>query len=267
MKIHFVKSEGTGNDFILIDHRTPFLKGKLSELVRAICHRRMGIGADGVILLEHSAKADYRMRYFNSDGGEASLCGNGSRCLAVFAREMGVFTTKEFTFEASDGIHHGKLVKFDSDNAIGEVRIEMKNVKVGKQGNDSVFLDTGSPHFVKMVDNLDIYPVYSEGIKIRNSKTFSPAGTNVDFISPEKSGVRMRVFERGVEDETLSSGTGAVASAMAGFLFGWYAKSKKVKVSTRGGDLFAGFEWHQNEFHKVYLEGPASLVFGGNISW
>ncbi|MGM0498290.1 MAG: diaminopimelate epimerase [Bacteroidota bacterium] len=208
MKVQFYKYHGAGNDFILIDNRENVI-GPNPRLVEQLCNRRFGIGADGLMLLENSEKADFSMRYFNSDGYEASMCGNGGRCIASFVWEKGLIS-KETEFVASDGLHKAKIL----DKGI--VALKMNDVENVRKIGEHYFLDTGSPHYVLFVDDINKSRVQEEGKRIRYDASVSKYGTNVDFVQiVDEDEITIRTYERGVENETLACGTGAVASAIS----------------------------------------------------
>lgn len=258
MSLRFEKYHGAGNDFILIDNRDhSFIPSK--EVISALCHRRLGIGADGLMLLEPSETLDFSMRYFNSDGGEGSMCGNGGRCITAFARQLGIIST-DTRFEAIDGTHAARIL-----SAPGEplrISLEMKDVGQIITGNDYYFLDTGSPHHVMFVKDLEHYDVVGEGRKIRYSKLY-PVGTNVDFAEFTEKGLFVRTYERGVEDETLSCGTGVTATAL---VFATLRNTDQtVSLITRGGNLSVQFRRNGESFTDIRLEGPVAHVFTGNI--
>ena len=252
--IEFYKYQGTGNDFVMIDNRDlQFPKEK--ELIERLCDRRFGIGGDGLILLEEDENTDFRMVYYNSDGNESTMCGNGGRCIVAFAHFLDVFEDRA-TFEAVDGLHEAEI-----NNGI--VKLKMIDVVgIDKDGDHSV-LNTGSPHFVQYVEDVENFKVYDQGNRIRNSATYRNEGINVNFV--EKIGDReifVRTYERGVEDETFSCGTGATAAALV------YMKDKNenmVNVKVLGGNLKVYAEQNGGAFTDVWLEGPAKQVFRGKI--
>ena len=258
MTINFSKYQGTGNDFIILDNRTGQFNNLTMEQVKKMCHRRFGIGADGLMLLNIAEGYDFEMKYYNADGNEGSMCGNGGRCLVQFAHDIGILKTK-YAFIASDGPH---LAKFDENNW---VHLKMKDVNDIQQYNEDCFLDTGSPHYIKKVENAEAENVFISGKTIRYSPDFAEKGINVNFVQETETGIKVRTYERGVEDETLSCGTGVTASALAvpthksGF--------NKVLVSTPGGDLAVEFyKTGKNSFENIWLCGPATFVFKGEIT-
>jgi len=249
----FNKYEGTGNDFIIIDNRNlKFIADK--NLISAMCHRRFGIGADGLILIEQEPGADFRMRYFNADGGEGSMCGNGGRCAAHFAFSHGI-AGPEMDFVAFDGQHHAV--------AEGEtVAITLADVNQIEKDGNICFLDTGSPHYVEFFEDLKSIDIVSRGREIRYSRRFAPQGTNVNFVKVTDNGIMVRTYERGVEDETLSCGTGVTASAIAAVITGHF-DSLPVNVETLGGSLTVSFQAHNGSASGVILTGPATFVYSG----
>jgi diaminopimelate epimerase len=257
MRIDFVKYQGTGNDFIIIDNRSGNVN--LSEEQAAfLCHRRFGIGADGLMLLEAEVAADFRMVYYNSDGKTSSMCGNGARCITAYARELGIISHKA-EFMAADGKHESV---FTDD---GEVSLKMSDVRQIESGSDFFFLDTGSPHYVKIVEDVHGVDVLNEGRTIRNSERFREFGTNVNFIGMEEDDLFVRTYERGVEDETYSCGTGVTAGALVAAYKGLVPRNR-CRVRTLGGTLEVTFEkvLDQN-FYNIWLKGPATRVFEGHI--
>ena len=256
MNIKFQKYQGAGNDFIIIDNRH-LLYGLSHNIVRQLCHRKFGIGADGLMLLEHCIEADFRMRYFNADGGEATLCGNGSRCIVDFAYHLGLF--QHITrFMAADGEHEGQMTETG-------VKVKMHDVEHIVTTTDYYYLNTGSPHYVKIVDDAFETDVFAEGQKIRYSAAFAPEGTNVNFITPTASYLKVATYERGVENETLACGTGCVASTLAMALRN-QDTSNIYDIKTKGGNLKVSFERRpDNTFTNIWLEGPAQKVFTGEI--
>ena len=259
MQIDFYKYQGTGNDFILIDNRMDPIALTM-EQVRSACDRRFGIGADGLMLLEREPGYDFKMVYYNSDGNQSSMCGNGGRCITAFARQLGLIGNKA-RFLAVDGAHEA-LIGED-----GIVSLKMQDVKQVESGNDYFYLDTGSPHYVKFVSGVEDLDVVSEGRKIRNSERFAEAGTNVNFIEKKEEVLFVRTYERGVEDETYSCGTGVTAAALVAALKGLASSKNHCQVKTLGGQLEVSFEKVlESNFYNIWLKGPAQLVFKGSIS-
>lgn len=257
LNMEFYKYQGAGNDFIIVDNRDlDFDTGK--EIIKKLCDRRFGIGADGLMLLEESKGSDFHMRYFNCDGSEGTMCGNGGRCIAAFARKAGI-AGDEIRFTGADGMH------FAVAGADGNIHLEMNDVKGFSRKGDAWIMDTGSPHYVEFRENVDKINLYGEGREIRFSDKFKPEGVNVNFVEKRGSGIFVRTYERGVEDETLSCGTGSVAAAIASYL--QYGINPPVKVYTRGGRLNVKFEVSgEDNFTKIVLSGPAEFVFSGTIT-
>jgi diaminopimelate epimerase len=257
MNFIFYKYQGTGNDFIIIDNRNNNIQLTTAQ-VKKLCNRRFGIGADGLMLLNNKAGYDFEMIYYNADGRESSMCGNGGRCLIKFAYNMGIHKKKYF-FTAVDGEHEATV---EDD---GWVNLKMKNVSGIEKAHytDSV-LDTGSPHYVKNVINLQHYDVVKSGKEIRYSEDYKQNGINVNFVEQNNDAIFVRTYERGVEDETLSCGTGVTAAALV------YAHNDNgfnhVDVKTPGGRLAVEFDKKgENIFENIWLCGPADFVFKGEV--
>jgi diaminopimelate epimerase len=259
MILSFFKYHGTGNDFILIDDRTKSFPSDNHELIAQLCDRRFGIGADGLMLLRKHGSYDFEMIYFNADGKPGSMCGNGGRCISRFASDIGAVSKDHVHFLASDGPHEAIIGK-------GTVKLKMKDVNDIEAGDGFFFLDTGSPHYVRLDLNVQELDVYSKGRKIRYSERFAKEGTNVNFVEAGPDGLFVRTYERGVEDETYSCGTGVTASALVASLVGVGNTGKLCKVKTKGGNLMVHFERSGNQFRNIWLEGPATFVFKGEYS-
>ncbi len=257
MEVAFTKYHGTGNDFIIIDDRKGSIKKKLSRAkIKALCTRRFGIGADGLILLGSSKKEDFSMTYYNADGGVSSMCGNGGRCLVHFAYELNVFK-ENCSFMAIDGLHEA-YVKNDL------VHLKMSDTLLPEKVRKDYFLNTGSPHYVQFVEMVDGIDVFKKGQKIRYSTKYAEEGVNVNFVQLDKKGLKVATYERGVEDETYSCGTGVVASA----LISHYAQkltSKSISISTKGGRLKVKFKALADRYNEIWLIGPAKVVNTGMI--
>lgn len=259
MKYSFYKYQGTGNDFVMIDNRDLHFPKNDTKLVEKLCDRRFGIGADGLILLENDETTDFRMVYYNSDGNESSMCGNGGRCLVAFAKKLGIIEN-ETTFIATDGLHYATI----NDEDI--VSLQMKDVDEVQESGSYVFLNTGSPHHVQMVEDLHIFDVKNQGAKIRYSGLYGKAGSNVNFVSQtDDDKFALRTYERGVEDETLSCGTGATAVAIAMKATG-RTNSSVIALQVEGGALEVSFTEENGLYTHVFLKGPATYVFKGDIS-
>lgn len=257
MTLDFYKYQGTGNDFVIIDNREGLIQ--LSpEQVAFLCDRRFGIGADGLMMLQQTAGYDFEMIYINADGKPSSMCGNGGRCLTRFAYDMGIHKDK-YSFIAVDGPHEATL----SDN--GWVHLKMKDVQGIHEHNGHSVLDTGSPHYVKPVNDVMGLDVYHEGREIRYSRTYEKNGINVNFVEQNGHKIIVRTYERGVEDETYSCGTGVTASALVfahndnGF--------NRVEIQTKGGHLAVEFDkTAEDVFENIWLCGPATFVYKGTIN-
>ena len=259
MKIHFHKYQGTGNDFILIDNREDQYLGLSMIQIHQLCDRRFGIGADGLMLLNLRKGYDFEMKYYNADGREGSMCGNGSRCIIRFAYNLGIHR-EMYKFLASDGPHEAEI---DPD---GTISLRMKDVKTISKFHGDFLLNTGSPHYIKLVDDVMNVDVFKKGSEIRNSKEFEEEGINVNFVqqTEENDKILIRTFERGVEDETFSCGTGVTAAALVcyhnenGF--------NEVEVKTLGGLLSVEFDKvDEFKFENIWLCGPATRVYEGDI--
>ncbi len=254
--LDFYKYQGTGNDFVMIDNRD-YTFPKDTETIKNLCDRRFGIGGDGLILLENGKDVDFTMVYYNSDGNESTMCGNGGRCIVAFAHFLDIFEDK-CTFLAIDGLHEAEM-------NFGTVKLKMIDVENIKNIEENYELNTGSPHFVKYVENVENYNVYQNGYDIRNSEKYAKEGINVNFVEKiDENKIFVRTYERGVEDETYSCGTGVTACALT---FMKNNRSKKVEVKVLGGNLKVYAEESENGFKNVWLEGPAKQVFKGKISF
>jgi diaminopimelate epimerase len=258
LKLYFSKYHGAGNDFIMVDSRKNANLNLSVKTIRTLCDRHFGIGADGLIMLQESSDADFRMDYYNADGLPGTMCGNGGRCISAFALKN-KWINKDCIFEASDGLHSTSFL------SNGNVRLEMRDVLNVKTVDQGYFLNTGSPHLVIFETAIDTLDVYQLGRKYRYDKAYTE-GTNVNFIEFKEDGIKVRTYERGVENETLSCGTGVTASAIASFL---HSKNitNKVKVETTGGNLLVDFTAHESNtlFKDIHLTGPAEEVFEGEV--
>ena len=252
--MEFYKYQGTGNDFVMIDNRDLSFP-KEQRLIEQICNRRFGVGGDGLILLEKDENTDFKMVYYNSDGNESTMCGNGGRCIVAFAHFLNIFKQKT-TFTAVDGLHEAEINQ-------GIVKLKMIDVENINTDGDCFVLNTGSPHFVKYVERVEVYNVYQNGYDIRNSANYKKEGINVNFVEQIRDNeIFVRTYERGVEAETLSCGTGVTASAIT------FMKDRNISsvvVKTLGGNLKVYAENREGIFRNVWLEGPAKQVFKGNI--
>lgn len=257
MELKFYKYHGNGNDFIAVDNRNGIFI-KEPSIIKKICHRHFGIGSDGIILIENDPENDFFMDFFNPDGSQ-SLCGNGSRCALHLTNQLGMIEN-EAVFRVYDGIHQGRL----SGNASSISLADNSNMEINP---DFYYIHTGSPHVVKFVDNVEAVNLIDEARKIRYGDIFkSKGGTNVNFVQRTKSGVKSRTYERGVENETFSSGTGTTAIALCSVVhFG--LQEQKVSVETRGGLLSVSFNHgEKNAFSNIWLSGSVEQVYTGRIN-
>ena len=254
MDFTFYKYQGTGNDFVMIDNRLQIFPKENIKFIKKLCDRRFGIGADGLILLENDIATDFKMVYFNSDGNQSSMCGNGGRCLVAFAKKLNIIKDKT-TFIAIDGLHHATI----NENDI--VSLQMKDVSHIDIHEKYVFLNTGSPHHIQMVKNLNEFDVKKEGSKIRFSNLYEKEGSNINFVNQiSENEFSIRTYERGVEDETLSCGTGATATAIAMHFLG-KTESNNIIINVEGGKLEVSFQENNGLFTHVFLKGSAEFVF------
>ena len=258
MQIHFYKYQGTGNDFIILDNRKDIFQFT-REQVALLCDRRFGIGADGLMLLNSHADYDFEMKYYNADGGESSMCGNGGRCLVKFADEIGI-NKSEYRFLAIDG-EHAATIELN-----GLVALKMNDVKSIRSEYNKHVLNTGSPHYVEITNNVMDLDVYEKGRAIRYSDEFKAKGINVNFVqlTDEPDKIIVRTYERGVEDETYSCGTGVTAAAVVSY----HNENgyNYVNVETKGGQLAVEFDKIDSRFENIWLIGPAQKVFEGDIT-
>ncbi|MCD8741473.1 diaminopimelate epimerase [Mucilaginibacter roseus] len=261
MKLHFYKYQGAGNDFILVDNRQLAVNHNNPELLARLCDRRFGIGADGIMFLQNADGYDFEMVYYNADGNPSSMCGNGGRCIVAFARHLNVIGN-ETEFVAVDGPHYAKI------SAEGNwVSLQMINVDVVERDGEAYVLNTGSPHYVTLAQNLESKDVYNDGSAIRNNNTYKTNGINVNFVEAlaENNGYFVRTFERGVEDETFACGTGVTAVALAMASQNNQTGSITTPIKVLGGDLNIRFNYDGERYTEIFLEGPAERVFEGYI--
>ncbi|MEA1786318.1 diaminopimelate epimerase [Arenibacter sp. GZD96] len=256
MELTFYKYQGTGNDFVMIDNRNEIFPKQSTEQIAQLCHRKFGIGADGLILLENEKGVDFKMVYYNADGKESTMCGNGGRCLVAFAKELGIIENKA-QFMAVDGLHHATLTK-------DQICLQMQDVATIHEKPNALFLSTGSPHHVQCVAHLNRFNVVKEGAKLRYG-IYGATGSNINFVQQiSNSHFEARTYERGVEDETLSCGTGVTAVAIAMHYWG-KTEAQNVLISTPGGDLEVSFTSENKKYKHIVLKGPAKLVFKGQL--
>lgn len=250
---HFYKYQGAGNDFIVFDNRTNDFP-KSSALIQRLCDRKFGIGSDGLMLIENHPRLDYRMVFYNPDGSE-SLCGNGSRCGFAFAQKLGLVGTRA-TFETTDGVH----TAFEQG---AEISFSLADNSGIQQIADDYYVHTGSPHYVRLVEDIEAVDVVTEGRAVRYAEAFvGQNGTNVNFAQVLPDRLRVRTYERGVENETLSCGTGVTAVGLVAAKLGFHSP---VTIETRGGNLTVSFQQKGAAFTDIWLTGPAQFVFEGTI--
>lgn len=254
--IEFFKYQGTGNDFVMIDDRAETFDLNDHQLIAHLCHRKFGVGADGLILIRNHNEVDFEMIYYNADGYLTSLCGNGSRCAVMFANKLGVIKD-HCQFMTVEGVLEAKIEQ-------GHVYLKMPNVDQLEVFKDHFFLNTGSPHHICFVDEIEHYDVFHQGKKIRNGAPYYEEGANVNFVKNlSEDTIFVRTYERGVENETLSCGTGVTAAAL---VQGFKGASSPIHVKTRGGNLQISFKKDSdNKFSDIYLIGPVEMVFNGEI--
>jgi diaminopimelate epimerase len=259
MEIKFFKYQGTGNDFIVLDNRKKEYSFLNTSEIHSLCDRRYGIGADGLMLLNERNGYDFEMKYYNADGNESSMCGNGGRCLVKFAYNIGIHRSV-YKFMAIDGEHEAEI---DTDEIVS---LKMKDVAGLKKFKGDYLLDTGSPHYIKMVNDVMNIDVYKKGYEIRYSKDFEKEGINVNFVEQlsEEDKIIVRTYERGVEDETYSCGTGVTAAALV--CYHNENGYNDVEVKTLGGNLSVEFDRiDEGKYTNIWLSGPAEKVFEGVI--
>lgn len=258
MHVHFYKYQGAGNDFVVLDNRNGQNNKLSTPAIHKLCNRNFGIGADGLMMLNLHQDAAFEMKYFNADGREGSMCGNGGRCIVAFAKKLGLINDEAY-FMAIDGMHQARITK---DNW---VELKMSDVREVEFGKDFAILDTGSPHYVKYTEYLGDVDVVKEGRAIRNSQPFKKEGINVNFVEYGTNSLLVRTYERGVENETLACGTGVTAAALV--VAGNQNKAYSIPVKTNGGNLEVRFDKiSQQEYRNIWLCGPAEYVYQGEIA-
>lgn len=272
----FWKYQGAGNDFIMLDQRAEsWISREDTRRIEQLCDRRFGIGADGLILLQPASGYDFEMVYFNADGRESSMCGNGGRCIAAFAQDLGVAQGK-CRFVAIDGEHEATMTRQPNRDSRAPglerywVELKMTDVKQVEKEGDAFILNTGSPHYVRFVENLEQQDMVAEGRAVRYSERFRANGINVNWVELESAHqLRIRTYERGVEDETYACGTGVTAAAIASYLLNPppAAPDARIAVQAKGGDLSVRFhDEGDGRFSDIWLCGPAMRVFEGAVS-
>lgn len=262
MTIEFYKYQGTGNDFVIIDQRNQSLRLS-SDQIKLICDRKFGVGADGMMFYSNSDDFDFSMSYFNADGKKGSMCGNGGRCLVAFSRYIGN-TNPKVKFIAVDGIHEAEVLYNDDQSSY--VKLKMGDLPIYKIKDHYFEIETGSPHYVTFKKGINQIDVFKEGKSIRNNNLYKENGINVNFVEVRQDQLFVRTYERGVEDETLSCGTGVTASAIAHSLnSGNTAIQQSYTILTLGGQLKVDFRFENKQFQNIWLSGPGTLVFKGQI--
>jgi len=255
--INFYKYHGAGNDFILIDNRNAQFTGDKISFAKKWCNRRFGVGSDGVIFIENGESVDFVMDFYNPDGSQ-SFCGNGSRCAVAFAEKLKIFTSNNCSFEAIDGVHEASIVA-------EQIKVQMNDVAQVTQIDSDFFIHTGSPHYISYCSQDDKRDIITYGRDIRYSERYKEEGTNVNLVEElNPRAIRIRTYERGVENETFACGTGATAAALS-LAYKNHSTEGVIDVGVKGGDLSVYFVQENGTFRNVYLEGPAKFVFKGEI--
>lgn len=260
MELTFFKYQGAGNDFIMIDNRNKGLLGNESTLYAQWCHRRFGIGADGLILLQEKPGYDFEMKYYNADGSESTMCGNGGRCVVLFANHLGIINT-DTTFWAIDGPHQARILPN------GNISLQMGDVSAITNDGDAFVLNTGSPHYVLQVPEVNSINVFEQGKSVRNAPAYAREGINVNFLEiDDAEHLKVRTYERGVEDETYACGTGVTACAIvASCILAKPAGRHRYEIKTLVDVLAVEYEWNFPHATDIWLTGPALKVFEGTI--
>lgn len=262
MEIYFYKYQGTGNDFVLLDNRNGEYNSLSSQQISQLCNRRFGVGADGLMLLQEKEGFDFEMVYFNADGRPSSMCGNGGRCLVAFANFLGIIKHQKAHFLAVDGPHEAIVISPDY------IELKMSNVDASSYYQPEAFLNTGSPHYLAFVADVAGVNVYEQGRMIRYSPPYKEQGINVNFIEVKGTNqIAVATYERGVEDETLSCGTGVTAAALAYHLsHSEQMGANAVKIQTKGGNLMVRYQQVGTQFEDIWLCGPTQQVFKGQLT-
>jgi len=265
MKIQFYKYQGTGNDFVMIDNRDRCIDNYDSEFISNLCDRKYGIGSDGLILIENNNDLDFTMKYFNSDGSELGMCGNGARCVTQFAKKLDIINNSAI-FQASDGAHHAEII----NNNYVRVKmndIDMSNYDLIDKNFDNIYLHNGSPHLIINSNDIDKIDVFNEGRKIRYGDKYKDEGVNINFVdfTFNSSLCKVRTYERGVEGETLSCGTGAVAVAVV-LNYSKITNKEEIIISMKGGNLKVSFNRLGDNFSNIWLYGDVAEIYKGEIN-
>lgn len=257
--IHFYKYHGAGNDFVLIDDRQNRFDENDVNFIESMCKRHFGVGADGLMLLRNHSELDFEMVYFNADGRQSSMCGNGGRCIVAFAHHLGIITN-ECRFMAIDGEHQAKVL---NDSTVALEMIDVQEIE--DISAKACLLNTGSPHYVELRENIQNIDIVKEARAIRYNDRFKEKGVNVNFVEMKDNVLHIRTYERGVEDETLACGTGLTAAAIA--MNHWGKVGNHVNIRAVGGELSVDFEVSTSAYSKVWKTGPVKLVFEGDWKW
>jgi diaminopimelate epimerase len=260
MKLHFSKYHGTGNDFIIIDNRNNEVNLSMQQIER-LCDRHLGIGADGLMILLHAAQHDFEMKYFNADGGEGTMCGNGGRCITAYAHHLGIISQRS-RFLTIDGEHSGEIL--DQKGNTSMISVTLRDIHRIERNQNYYLIDTGSPHYVEFVEDMKELDTFNRGKLIRWDPRFQPEGLNVNFVKVKGEYLTVRTFERGVENITLSCGTGVTAAAVAADMENNETKTQ-YQIQTLGGELIVRFKKHNHSYQNVSLTGPVKHVFDGSI--
>ncbi len=262
--IKFDKYHGAGNDFIVLNsYLHDYLLSK--EVIALMCHRQFGIGADGLIIVKKSPNSDFYMEYYNSDGQLATMCGNGGRVSVAFAFRKGIINKEITTFHAADGEHKAEIIDINDFQSVISLQLHVKD-KVAQVDDKTFFVDTGSPHLCRFIENIESFDVYEEGRTLRYSSLVPTDGVNINFIQMLNDGIFVRTYERGVENETLSCGTGVVASALSFVVYQNAKNNQTISVFTRGGNFKVEYKKEQDFFKNIWLTGPVSYVFSGTYA-
>lgn len=260
MKIKFQKFQANGNDFVMIVEEKTGINLTEKQILK-LCNRHFGIGADGLMILRPSEEWDFEMHYYNADGKKASMCGNGGRSIASMAYSLG-YAGKQMSFLATDGVHKAVIEEELVKGILYDVSLKMVDVEKVERLSGSYFLNTGVPHYIEFVEGVSEMDVVTKGRQIRFDSRFGEEGTNANFVEILPDGIKVRTYERGVEDETLSCGTGVTASAIATFL---ETGKNEIPIQAQGGNFKVNFEQQGDGFTNVWLRGPAEKVFEGEI--
>ncbi len=256
MEIQFAKYQGTGNDFVIIDNRDGSI-ALSSQQIAFLCDRKFGVGSDGLIMLGTTNEYDFSMVYYNADGTEGTMCGNGGRCLVQYAHDHGI-VKENYVFIAIDGPHEAKI------ESNGWIHLKMSDVNTVETGENFFVTNTGSPHYVQLVKDIKQFDVFANGKAIRYNDRFKADGVNVNFIEFQQDHLFVRTYERGVENETYSCGTGVTAAAITTYLH--KTGAHRVAIHTLGGELAVSFNNQGGgHFNHIWLQGPATFVYKGTI--